>query len=160
MCLATMINSRISLTADLPAQFDLPHPSFDKRDISENVYRCHLDFIKLSKITRVFHLSRSKMRAGQSNRRVLRGQLTGPGNPFLSETGDPAEFSWFSTGYGDDRDRTDNLCLARAALSQLSYVPEILFIASDQSQSADHDHSGNGRTWTRTTDLSFIRAAL
>ena len=24
---------------------------------------------------------------------------------------------------GDDRDRTDNLCLARAALSQLSYVP-------------------------------------
>ena len=26
---------------------------------------------------------------------------------------------------GDDRDRTDNLCLARAALSQLSYVPEM-----------------------------------
>lgn len=31
-------------------------------------------------------------------------------------------FFFFSTG--DDRDRTDNLCLARAALSQLSYVPE------------------------------------
>ena len=24
---------------------------------------------------------------------------------------------------GDDRDRTDNLCLAKAALSQLSYIP-------------------------------------
>ena len=27
---------------------------------------------------------------------------------------------------GDDRDRTDNLCLARAALSQLSYVPFVI----------------------------------
>ena len=30
---------------------------------------------------------------------------------------------------GDDRDRTDNLCLARAALSQLSYVPFTHFTA-------------------------------
>jgi hypothetical protein len=43
---------------------------------------------------------------------------------------------------GDDRDRTDNPRLAKPVLSQLSYVPFI------------------GRTWIRTTDLSFIRAAL
>lgn len=43
---------------------------------------------------------------------------------------------------GDDRDRTGNLRLAKPALSQLSYVPR------------------SGRTWIRTKDLSFIRAAL
>ncbi len=29
----------------------------------------------------------------------------------------------FTKNYGDERDRTANLCLARAALSQLSYTP-------------------------------------
>jgi hypothetical protein len=43
---------------------------------------------------------------------------------------------------GDDRGRTGNLWLAKPALSQLSYIP------------------ASGRTWIRTTDLSFIRAAL
>ena len=47
----------------------------------------------------------------------------------------------FPEGNGDDGDRTRNLRLAKPALSQLSYIP-------------------SGRTWIRTTDLSFIRAAL
>lgn len=67
--------------------------------------------------------------------------------PILEQQRVPFELSAIIT-IGDDRDRTDNLCLARAALSQLSYVPEI------------HPFQLSGRTWTRTTDLSFIRAAL
>ena len=49
---------------------------------------------------------------------------------------------------GDDRDRTRNLRLAKPALSQLSYVPATAACAA------------SGRTWIRTKDLSFIRAAL
>ena len=50
---------------------------------------------------------------------------------------------------GDDGARTRDLLVANQALSRLSYVP---------SSPADFDPSG--RTWIRTTDLSFIRAAL
>src|SRR5262245_16026872 len=49
---------------------------------------------------------------------------------------------------GDDRDRTGNLRLAKPALSQLSYVP---FFAKPQAAFI-------GPTWTRTKDLSLIRA--
>ena len=42
---------------------------------------------------------------------------------------------------GDDGVRTRDLVVANHALSQLSYIP-------------------SGRTWIRTKDLSFIRAAL
>jgi hypothetical protein len=56
-------------------------------------------------------------------------------------------FSVFSpVACGDDRDRTGNLRLAKPALSQLSYVPV--------------SEPASGRTWIRTKDLSFIRAAL
>ena len=49
---------------------------------------------------------------------------------------------------GADRDRTDNLRRARAALSQLSYSPnELGFIFC-------------GAKWIRTTDLTLIRRAL
>lgn len=54
---------------------------------------------------------------------------------------------------GDDRARTDNLRLARAALSQLSYVP--LRVAMQTLLATT-----NGRGRTRTSDLSFIRAAI
>ena len=57
---------------------------------------------------------------------------------------------------GDDRARTDNLRLARAALSQLSYVPGM--IESPDSHCKSESSSGCGRT--RTSDLGFIRAAL
>lgn len=59
----------------------------------------------------------------------------------------------FRGKYGDDRDRTGNLRLARAALSQLSYVP-------GSCTGRILRPSGSGCTWIRTTDLSFIRAAL
>ena len=49
---------------------------------------------------------------------------------------------------GDERGRTANLCLARAALSQLSYIPHTKI------------HEGGGPKWTRTTDLSLIRGML
>lgn len=51
---------------------------------------------------------------------------------------------------GDERDRTANLCLARAALSQLSYIP---------LQTGRIKENG-GPKWTRTTDLSLIRGML
>lgn len=50
------------------------------------------------------------------------GECTGLCGPCQSRCRRIFIFFFFSTG--DDRDRTDNLCLARAALSQLSYVPE------------------------------------
>ena len=50
---------------------------------------------------------------------------------------------------GDDRGRTGNLRLAKPALSQLSYVPGL-----------SPSTPPSGRTWIRTKDLSFIRAAL
>lgn len=67
---------------------------------------------------------------------------------------------------GDDRDRTGNLRLAKPALSQLSYVPKrksearMSKSAKPGSDIRASDLSAIGRTWTRTTDLSFIRAAL
>ena len=72
---------------------------------------------------------------------------------------------------GDDRDRTGNLRLAKPALSQLSYVPD-----RESRRGQKPEISGprqaltsdlrplplcqNGRAWIRTTDHSFIRAAL
>jgi|LUMM01.1.fsa_nt_gb hypothetical protein len=49
---------------------------------------------------------------------------------------------------GGDRDRTDDLLLAKQALSQLSYTP-LLFRASSY-----------GPSWIRTSDLTLIRGAL
>ena len=51
---------------------------------------------------------------------------------------------------GADRDRTDDIQLAKLALSQLSYSPE-----TRQSASL---HGGPG--WTRTIDLTLIRRTL
>ena len=51
-------------------------------------------------------------------------------------------------GSGDDGARTRDLVVANHALSQLSYIPPI------------HWRRASGRTWIRTKDLSFIRAAL
>jgi|APFre7841882793_1041355.scaffolds.fasta_scaffold138455_1 hypothetical protein len=44
---------------------------------------------------------------------------------------------------GGERDRTDDLLLAKQALSQLSYTPK-----------------GGGPNWSRTNDLTLIRGAL
>ena len=49
---------------------------------------------------------------------------------------------------GDGGDRTPDIVLAKHALSQLSYIP----LAPGGERT--------GRTWIRTKDLSFIRAAL
>ena len=67
---------------------------------------------------------------------------------------------------GDDRDRTGNLRLAKPALSQLSYVPGRVECPGSSVQRHCSRHwtldTGleSGRAWIRTTDLSFIRAAL
>ena len=74
---------------------------------------------------------------------------------------------------GDDRDRTGNLRVANAALSQLSYVPKFgvkrqarfrsvyrLRIAILEFAFVWLAFSRIGRTWIRTKDLSLIRAAL
>ena len=53
--------------------------------------------------------------------------------------------------YGDDGARTRDLVVANHALSQLSYIPLLL---------PTHLPLLSGRTWIRTKDLSFIRAAL
>jgi hypothetical protein len=79
-----------------------------------NVYRCHLDFIRLSKISRKIQFPEGLFFASGGLYRAL-WPLSIP----LSKI-----FYFFFFSSGDDRDRTDNLCLARAALSQLSYVPE------------------------------------
>ncbi len=60
----------------------------------------------------------------------------------------PSATAWIDFP-GDDGDRTRNLRLAKPSLSQLSYIPVI----QQWTQQ-------NGRTWARTRDLSFIRAAL
>ena len=54
---------------------------------------------------------------------------------------------FFRAACGDDRDRTDNLRLAKPALSQLSYVPLSCAGLS-------------GGTWIRTMDLVVISDAL
>ena len=51
---------------------------------------------------------------------------------------------------GARRDRTDDILLAKQALSQLSYGPIICF---------DRPETG-WPGWTRTTDLTLIRRAL
>ena len=56
---------------------------------------------------------------------------------------------------GDERDRTANLCLAKAALSQLSYTPQLNLSHNNSIQ-----HENGGPKWIRTTDLSLIRGTL
>jgi hypothetical protein len=56
---------------------------------------------------------------------------------------------------GDEGDRTLNLRLAKPALSQLSYVPEV-----DLPPLTREARNLTGCTWIRTMDLSLIRAAL
>lgn len=69
----------------------------------------------MSKISRKTHFPEGLFFASGGIYRALRPMSIPLSKNFL--------FFFFSTG--DDRDRTDNLCLARAALSQLSYVPEL-----------------------------------
>ena len=54
-------------------------------------------------------------------------------------------------GGGADRDRTGDPLLAKQVLSQLSYIP---------GGTKLYQRSLSARTWIRTRDLSFIRAAL
>jgi hypothetical protein len=59
--------------------------------------------------------------------------------------------------FGDDRDRTGGLRLAKAALSQLSYIP--LIVGPLRAQHAIHVIFG-GPFWDRTRDLTLIKRAL
>ena len=63
--------------------------------------------------------------------------------------------SIFRLFIGDEGDRTLNLRLAKPALSQLSYVPGMHSPGADTAPARR-----TGCTWTRTMDLSLIRAAL
>ena len=54
---------------------------------------------------------------------------------------------------GGSRVRTGGIQLAKLALYQLSYAPEI-------EEEPDFSGSSNGSEWTRTTDLRLIRAPL
>jgi hypothetical protein len=58
-----------------------------------------------------------------------------------------ARSSETSPGCGDEGNRTPDLLLAKQALYQLSYAPDLC-------------RQPCARTWIRTKDLSFIRAAL
>jgi hypothetical protein len=58
---------------------------------------------------------------------------------------------------GDEGIRTPDLCRAKAALFQLSYIPAIP-LSSFRSTPLPHER--NGPSWTRTRDLSLIRTAL
>ena len=57
-------------------------------------------------------------------------------------------------GCGEEGTRTPDLLLAKQALYQLSYFPACNFVI------ANPQAVFNARTWIRTKDLSFIRAAL
>ena len=61
---------------------------------------------------------------------------------------------------GDDGDRTRDLVVANHALSQLSYIPALAPGGSRRSARRWLTTPACGRTWIRTKDLSFIRAAL
>ena len=61
---------------------------------------------------------------------------------------------------GDDRVRTDDLRLARAALSQLSYIPSTVSLLVRDTNSTFFRMAGGGPEWTRTTHLTLIRRAL
>ncbi len=85
-------------------------PEGPRLHLGETQFRCHLDFFRLSKITtatrdRARNCERNTVSAGQAG--------VNSANPFFDRI----------HVIGDDRARTDNLRLARAALSQLSYVP-------------------------------------
>ena len=54
---------------------------------------------------------------------------------------------------GGMESRTPDILLAKQALYQLSYAPEI-------EEEPDFSGSSNGSEWTRTTDLRLIRAPL
>ena len=60
-------------------------------------------------------------------------------------------FGELSTKNGDDRDRTGNPRLAKAVLSQLSYVPADRLLGGK---------GRDGRIWVRTKDLVVISDAL
>ncbi len=78
-------------------------------------FRCHLDFFKLSKIC-----AASLSIAQICERRTVSTTLVSVNRLDLL-------FGEIRSS-GDDRARTDNLRLARAALSQLSYVPGMIEI--------------------------------
>lgn len=137
--LANLINRHDIYTIQfyVPETF-VPSPSLG------NVYRCHLDFIRLSKISRKTHFPEGLFFASGGMYRALWPMSIPLSKNFY--------FFFFSTG--DDRDRTDNLCLARAALSQLSYVPEsrpivhlgcTAFQNQTHRQSLDSEHPPESR---------------
>ncbi len=67
---------------------------------------------------------------------------------------------------GDEEIRTPDILLAKQALYQLSYIPDkqdALWKSIPKSMTTVGSVAINpysGRTWIRTKDLSFIRAAL
>ena len=67
------------------------------------------------------------------------------------------------TGGGAGRDRTDDLGLAKPALSQLSYSPMThwnLELIQARHRLPDLGRRDGGPGWTRTTDLPLIRRTL
>ena len=59
---------------------------------------------------------------------------------------------------GGERDRTDDLLLAKQALSQLSYTPGIRPSFHPASSSATSLRGGSG--WVRTNDPRLIKTVL
>ena len=62
--------------------------------------------------------------------------------------------------FGDDRDRTGDLRLAKAALSQLSYIPAKGEGRVRRAQSSIRHLKYGGPFWARTRDLTLIKRAL
>lgn len=153
MYLATLINCQHI--------HDTEHHPLSLVTLARKRYRCHLDFIKLSKNTQLFVATRYLSPTCERGSLASQELAVNPSvknfifSSSLFQT--PKELK-----IGDDRDRTDNLCLARAALSQLSYVPPQFDYTTLRPLTIVSTRRAmpSGRTWTRTTDLSFIRAAL
>jgi hypothetical protein len=79
----------------------------------------------------------------------------------------PVERSATTYGDGDEGDRTPDPLLAKQVLSQLSYIPRSkathfskINLALGRFDAKASQAFSDGRTWIRTKDLSFIRAAL
>ncbi len=104
---------------------------------TENEESCIIPNLNLHEFSQV---NKNEMRVFLSSKMIPRSigkglrRFSGNGNGFNREA-DPADLAWLKkklsggypkaldAGYGDEGDRTPDLSIANAALSQLSYIP-------------------------------------
>jgi hypothetical protein len=101
---------------------------------------CELQLLSLPSCQRTFPGGAARCR-----RQIRNAYLWPGGGALASAAARGQQNEQPSRSCGDEGDRTPDLVVANHALSQLSYIPR---------------SPSTGRTWIRTKDLSFIRAAL